>query len=182
MLGATVTPLSLSGSVTLLPPDADPKRSAARRAEIASWVPAETIPRPALLLEWTWSGGPELDGNPPVFDDGANKLLGVEIAVRYPARAIEIVRVVAPQGRELAIWSQDDGNGQLAIQAVSRDGMSVNHLEVVFALRGATPLDPADRIDPVLVTLLKAVDPAGAPADAGRLPPWSLSFFDVTVR
>lgn len=177
-----VTPLSLSGSLTLLQPDTSPGRAAAKRAEIATWLPAETIPRPALQLEWAWSGGPELDGNPPKFDDGANKLLGVDLELRYPARVIEIVRVAAPQGRELAIWSQDDGNGTLAIQAVSRDGMSVNHLEVVFALRGATPLDPSDRIDPVIVTLRKAVDRAGAPADAGRQPPWSLSFFDVTVR
>ncbi len=194
--GASVTPLEYSASILLTAPSQG-RRGAPSAAWdfLSSWLPAKTatsaaagfdlslaVPRPALQLHWTWSGGPEIRGTPPELDDGANKILGVQLVVHYPSRVIHMVRVVAPPGRELAIWSQDKGNGELAIQAVSRDGLSLDHLEVVFDLDGARPLDPADAIDGVRVDFKHAIDERGYPADQGRTPPWSLAVADVTVR
>jgi hypothetical protein len=194
--GESVTPLEYSASLMLNAPS--PGRRPAPSAAwdfLSSWLPAKAaptsaagfdlslaVPRPALQLQWSWSGGPEIRGTPPELDDGGNKILGVELVVHYPPRVIDVVRVVAPAGRELAIWSQDDGNGELAIQAVSRDGLSLDHLEVAFDLDGARPLDPADPIDGVRVDFKQAIDEHGYPADRGRTPPWSLAVADVTVR
>jgi len=188
--GTSVSPIALDATLTLVAP-----RRALVREALSAWLPSRddprsvtgvdaslAIPRPAIQLEWTWSGGPELIGPPAKLRDGANKILGVELLVHYPRKLIDVAKVAAPQGRELAIWFQDDGAGELAIQAVSRDGMSVDHLEVLFDLLGTTPLDPADSIDGVRVELVKAIDAFGAPAEGGRPDPWSLAFFDVRVR
>jgi len=188
--GQAISPVELEATLTLVPP----RRLLVREA-LSTWLPSRddpssttgvdaslAVPRPAIQLEWSWSGGPELVGPPAKLHDGVNKILGVELLVHYPRKLIDVAKVAAPQGRELAIWFQDDGAGELAIQAVSRDGMSVDHLEVLFDLLGTTPLDPADSIDGVQVELMKAIDSSGAPAEGGRSDPWSLAFFDVTVR
>ena len=194
--GTSVTPLEYSASLSLS------MASPGQRANISapwdfilSWLPAKastrspagfdlslSVPRPALQLQWSWSGGPEIRGTPPELDDGANKILGVQLVVHYPRRLIRVARVFPPVGRELAIWSQDDHTGELAIQAVSRDGLSLDHLEVAFDLDGDRPLDPADPIDGIRVEMKRAIDERGYPADRGRTPPWSLTVADVTVR
>jgi hypothetical protein len=194
--GASVTPLGYAASLTLSAPKSGPRAAPwAAWDFVSSWLPAKAtptsaagfdlslaVPRPTLQLQWSWSGGPEVRGTPPELDDGANKILGVDLVVYYPRRMIRVVRVLAPPGRDLAIWSQDKGNGELAIQAVSRDGFSLDHLEVAFDLDGARPLDPADPIDGVRVDFKRAIDERGYPADRGRTPPWSLAVADVTVR
>ncbi len=153
--GASVAALTYSAALTLSGSRARHASPTASWDALASWLPAKSapasptgvdlslaVPRPALQLHWTWSGGPEINGAPPMLDEGGNKILGIELVVHYPPRLIDVVRAAAPPGRELAIWSQDDGNGELAIQAVSRDGMSLDHLEVIFELEGNRPLDP----------------------------------------
>jgi hypothetical protein len=190
-----VVPLPFNGSLTLLAPDARGASPIHAWNTLTSWLPSKleprapagvdlslSVPRPALQLAWNWSGGPEIRGNPPALDDGANKILGVDLRVHYPKHLIRVLRAVAPAGRELVIWSQDDRAGELAIQAVSRDGQSVNHVEVVFELVGSEALDPADPIDGVRVELRKAVDEHGYPADGGARAPWSLALAEVTVR
>jgi hypothetical protein len=193
--GASVTPLSYSASVVVSAPTRGQRAApSASWNLLSSWLPSApaataagvdlslAIPRPTLVLHWTWSGGPEIRGDPPELDDGANKILGVQLVLHYPPRVIRIARVLAPSGRELAIWSQDDHNGELSIQAVSRDGLSLDQLEVAFDLVGARPLDPADPIDGVRIDLKQAIDERGYPADRGRTPPWSLAVAGVTVR